>query len=149
MAIRPSFTQMWKHFSDINHSVPQVGKIIGGKVGTNINSNIFRNACALRMSYALNRSGIKIPHNESRWKTSSGADKNWYIYRVEDMVTFLNDRFGSADITSNFTGEKGIILFNVSGWSDATGHVTLWDGMTCSDQCYFPQSTGVKQWILK
>lgn len=42
---------MWNHFSDINRSVPQVGKIIGGKVEANIYSNIFRNACALRMSY--------------------------------------------------------------------------------------------------
>ncbi len=27
---------MWNHFSDINRSVPQVGKIIGGKVEANL-----------------------------------------------------------------------------------------------------------------
>lgn len=65
------------------------------------------------------------------------------------MIKFLNDRFGKFDITSGFANKKGILLFNVAGWSDATGHVTLWDGNTCSDKCYFTQSSGSQLWILK
>lgn len=149
MPQKPSFSTMWNRFSDINRDVSQVGKIIGGKVEVNINNHVFNNACALRMSYALNRAGIMIPRNESRWKTSSGADKNWYIYRVNDMVKFINDRFGKADITKNFSNDKGILFFNVSGWNDATGHITLWNGAACADKCYFPQSSGVQLWILK
>lgn len=34
-------------------------------------------------------------------------------------------------------GKKGIILFVVSGWPDATGHATLWNGSACYDHCYF------------
>ena len=149
MTLRPAFSHMWNYFSDINRDVSRVGNIIGGKVEVNINNNIFNNACALRMSYALNRAGITIPRNESRWKTSSGADKNWYIYRVDDMVRFLNDRFGKADLTKGVEHQKGVLFFNVSGWNDATGHVTLWNGVTCADKCYFHQSSGVQLWILK
>lgn len=29
------------------------------------------------------------------------------------------------------SGKKGIIVFEVSGWSDATGHADLWDGAGC------------------
>jgi hypothetical protein len=25
-------------------------------------------------------------------------------------------------------GRKGVIMFNVKGWDDATGHFDLWDG---------------------
>ncbi|MCT4700603.1 type VI secretion system amidase effector protein Tae4 [Enterobacteriaceae bacterium H20N1] len=148
MTIRPSFISMWQHFSTVNQNVPAVGKIIGGKVEENINSHIFENACAIRMSYALSYSGINIPRS-NRWSTSSGKDKKWYIYRVSDMIKFLTFRFGNADITSNFSDAKGILLFNVTGWSDATGHLTLWDGNSCSDKCYFPQSSGVQLWTLK
>ena len=54
MAIRPSFMNMWNKFSEVNGSVSDVGKLIGGKVGSNIQSHIFENACAIRMSYSLN-----------------------------------------------------------------------------------------------
>jgi cytoplasmic protein len=38
----------------------QVGSIIGGKVEVNIKANIFQNACAIRLSYAFNYSGMPI-----------------------------------------------------------------------------------------
>ena len=34
-------------------------------------------------------------------------------------------------------GKKGVILFEVSGWSDAQGHATLFNGQSCYDHCYF------------
>ena len=38
----------------------EVGKKIGGKVQYNIDQGIFQNACAIRMSYALNYSGVPV-----------------------------------------------------------------------------------------
>lgn len=35
--------------------------------------------------------------------------------------------------------EHGVILFEVSGWQDASGHASLWDGSGCYDHCYFNQ----------
>ncbi len=90
MASRPNFLQAWQRFSEVNVPVPLVGEKIGGKVGVNIkigegnnNNKGFQNACAIRMSYALNYSGSKIERGP--WVTVSGADKNWYIYRVKDL----------------------------------------------------------------
>ncbi len=69
--------------------ITSVGDLIGGKVKQNIDLWIkepllgFTNACAIRMSYALNYSGILIKRGV--WKTVSGTDKKWYIYRVRDL----------------------------------------------------------------
>lgn len=34
-------------------------------------------------------------------------------------------------------GKKGVILFEVTGWSDAAGHATVFNGTQCYDHCYF------------
>lgn len=162
MAKRPSFTQMAAHFAAIygSGSVLDVGKKIGGKVGENIDLGVkdpkvgFTNACAIRMSYSLNYSGVLIAPNAS-WSTVSGGDKKWYIFRVRDMLSYLQQKFGKPDKTAknpkpaDFSGIKGILAFRVSGWSDASGHATLWDGTGCSDHCYFPQASEASLWILK
>jgi len=65
------------------------------------------------------------------------------MYRVNDMIPYLESIFGKPDITikspkrTNCTGKKGIIVFSRSGWSNARGHVTLWNGNICSDACHF------------
>jgi hypothetical protein len=91
------------------------------------------------------------------WDTVSGSDKKWYIYRVSDLKKFLKFAFPKVpdDILSkknpkpyDFSGQKGILVFDV-GWSDATGHATLWDGTSCSDHCHFPVATEASLWILK
>lgn len=47
-----------------------------------------------------------------------------------------------------FFGLKGILVFGVQ-WSDASGHATLWDGIRCSDHCYFPVAMEASIWFLK
>lgn len=160
MELRPSFSTMWANFSTIygDGTVTSVGTKIGGKVGENIELGIkdptqgFTNACAIRMSYALNYS--KLPINRGVWNTVSGEDKKWYIYRVKDLLIFLTQSFGQPDKTvknpkpTDFSGLKGILVFKVT-WADASGHATLWDGIACSDHCYFPQATEASLWKLK
>ena len=116
MTPRPLFATMWKHFATIygDGTITTVGTTIGGKVGENIelgvnNPNLgFTNACAIRMSYSLNHSGV--PVSRGTWSTVSGGDKNWYIYRVRDLVTYLSQKFGKPDKTvktpkpSDFSG---------------------------------------------
>jgi hypothetical protein len=155
---RPKFNSMWKHFSTVHVSVPAVGKIIGGKVEKNIEIEFtkpgagFANACAIRMSYCLQKSGIII--SKGHWDTVSGGDKKLYIFRVADMKTFLGETFGKPDKTvfnpreSDFVGVKGILVFTQQ-FIGASGHATLWDGRLCSDHCYFPRSTKVELWQLK
>lgn len=147
-----------KVYDDIGKSVSAVGTLIGGKVNYNINNltpaqGQFQNACAIRMSYALNQSGIKIPHLPG--KTVSGKGGDWYLYKVVDLIDFLKKRFGEPDVifTTPTIGKllpyKGIVVFEVDQWDDATGHATVWDGVTCSDKCYFEQSKKAYLWELK
>jgi hypothetical protein len=136
-----------------------VGEKIGGKVGQNITLGItdpkagFTNACAIRMSYSLNYSGSPIVGGA--WSTVSGGDKRQYIYRVRDLATYFRQTFGKPEKTvkspkpTDFAGLKGILVFVVSGWNDASGHATLWDGKICSDHCYFPVATEASIWFLK
>lgn len=160
MAARPAFATMSSNFSTIygDGTVPSVGRKIGGKVGDNIALGVkdpkagFTNGCAIRMSYALNYSSSPVPRGT--WSTVSGGDGKWYIFRVRDLIAYLHHAFGKADKTvkspkpSDFAGMKGILVFNVQ-WRDATGHVTLWNGLTCSDHCYFPMASEASLWVLK
>jgi len=157
---KPPFGIMWLNFKTIygKGKITDVGDKIGGKVKHNIDLGVseptlgFTNACAIRMSYALNYSSITV--NRGIWKTVSGSDGKWYIYRVRDLLKFLDNSFGPPDKTvknpkpSDFSGLKGIIVFTVD-WQDATGHVTLWNGNLCSDNCHFPVASEASLWTLK
>ncbi len=157
---RPSFSPMWVNFITIygKGDIVDVGNMIGEKVKQNIDLGVkdpklgFTNACAIRMSYALNNSGVIV--SRGIWSTVSGKNKKWYIYRVRDLIKFLSHSFGPPDKTAknpqpkDFNGEKGLLVFSVN-WSDATGHATLWNGNTCSDRCHFPVASEVSIWTLK
>ena len=159
---RPSLSRSKRAFEqvydDIGKTVSAVGKLIGGKVDYNINhltpaQGQFQNACAIRISYVLNKTGIRIPHQPG--KTVSGNDGHWYFYKVNDLVIYLKTIFDDPDEVIHIpTLEKvalykGIIVFEVDGWDDATGHATLWDGVGCSDKCYFSESKKAYIWTLK
>lgn len=97
------------------------------------------------MSYILNQSGLIIPG--IRGQTLSGADQRQYFFRVKNLIAFLKLRWGDAEVVKyppagggTLAGKKGVILFEVSGWSDAAGHATLFNGSTCYDHCYFNES---------
>jgi hypothetical protein len=89
------------------------------------------NSCPLRMSRALNKNGFDInPNllpNAEYW---TGAGGKSYMMRVADMQKYLTIVLGQPDI-AKVRGK------NVSGWHDATGHMTLFNGNTCAHDCYF------------
>ncbi|MCL2589763.1 MAG: T6SS effector amidase Tae4 family protein [Betaproteobacteria bacterium] len=149
---RPHFLKAWKYFSQVNLSVPTIGKIFGAKVKQNIEisnkeDGKWTNACVIRMSYVLNRTGFPI--QSDKYGVVSARDGKWYMYRVSDMLLHLQDAFGSPDIEVNrpptpndFKDMKGILVFTGEGRGDARGHITLWDGLTCADICYFADNDG-------
>ncbi len=131
-----------RYFSEVKGlSVKYVGRKIGGKVEVNTEGNIFKNACALRMSYALIHAGITISRGDGA--VSSGKDGKWYLYRVEDLVKLIKNNIKSSPLNStidkyknDFKGKKGIIVFSSCGWADATGHIDLFDGAIVEGQEY-------------
>jgi len=164
---RPLFDNAWGAFIQIAVPVKDVGRIIGGHVEVNINippeQGGFANACPIRMSYVLNYSGFPI-HQDPRYSMVSGGDKKWYLYRVAEMMSYLENTFGPPDKTitgapaeSDFADKQGIVVVRGHGWSDAIGHITLWNGKICSDNChltanpdngtFIPETASI--WVLK
>lgn len=129
----------------VRFPVAEVGRKIGGAVQKNIelpkDEGRWENACPIRMSYVLNYTGFAIPKS-SRYPMVSGGDGYQYIYRVNAMLDYMEHAFGKPDKVvrspqeSDFAGMKGIIVVRGHGWSNAGGHVTLWDGTHCSDSCH-------------
>lgn len=135
-----SYTTLSPYFARVKHLAPsQVGQLIGGKVEENIKANIFQNACAIRLSYAFNYSGLPISKYDG--KVSSGKDKKWYLYRVEDMKSFVKRNIGGTPIKGHspkdFRGKKGIIIFTDCNWANASGHVDLFNGKEVEGHGYF------------
>jgi hypothetical protein len=153
---RPPFHVLWaasQRIYDPKNPTARVAQLIGGKIASNINApqNGWTNTCAVRMSYILNSAGVHIPFIKNQ--TVSGADKRWYFHYVRDVIVFLKQRWGVADLIAPYpphgggplAGKKGVVLFEVSGWNDAVGHASLWNGVACYDHCYFnePSATYV------
>ncbi|BCQ25600.1 cytoplasmic protein [Caballeronia sp. NK8] len=146
---RPMFAAAWAASMQIyDPSDPEgkVANVIGGKVAWNIRDadieSRWKNTCAVRMSYILNHSGVTIPAIAGR--TVTGADNRRYFYRVIDLIPFLKQRWGVPETMAyppsgggKLAGKRGVILFETSGWRDAQGHATLYNGITCYDSCYF------------
>jgi hypothetical protein len=146
---RPSFSLAWaasQRIYDAADSGKKVAEVIGGYVAKNINNpnpeQRWDNTCAVRMSYILNQSGLIIPRIPAQ--TVSGADQRQYFFRVKNLMSFLVQQWGKADIVKSspkvgdaLLGKKGVILFQVSCWGDAQGHATLYNGSMCYDHCYF------------
>jgi len=135
---RPNFASLLKNYPlrDDYPTRPSPGQQtiwdkIRGKVEANNKSGTFNNSCTVRMSYALNQSGCQIPY--VRGKTVSGADGNWYFFRLADLSAFLQGEWGDPEFISPddwkrvLAGQNGIIQYEIR-WHDATGHMTLWDG---------------------
>lgn len=144
---RPSFATAWAASQRIynpGNSGERVANVVGGAVAANIRdkTNPWRNTCAVRMSYILSQSGLSIPAIPG--KTKKGGDDRNYFFRVRDVITFLSAQWGTAEVVAYppsgggaLAGKKGVVLFDVQGWGDASGHATLFDGTGCYDHCYF------------
>ncbi len=146
---RPSFHAAWtaaNRIYDPSNSSVRVTNVIGGMVKRNIlhpdPKRRWENTCAVRISYVLNQTGARIPFVKK--ETVSGADGNWYFYRIERVLDYLRLQLGWPEIVAHppsdggvLAGQRGLLVFEISGWTDAKGHATLWDGAHCYDQCYF------------
>ena len=120
-----------------------VFKAIGGKVELNYDIGVFNNACATRVSKSLNSAGGAhlipffkdiSPNGKVEAQVSSGKNRKWHIFRVKMLVKHLTLKYGKpeeikpSEYKLKLKNRKGIIVFEVTGWNDATGHADLWDG---------------------
>jgi hypothetical protein len=135
MAQLPAWTPLWDEYPDyINFSSPAVKQMIGGSV----NSAMITNTCAVRLSRTLNYNQLKLPGNFPDLNYVKGADGLRYAYRVREIRRWMISKLGQPKFDKKKSeGDsfdkallkdlKGIIGFDIS-FSDATGHLDLWDG---------------------
>lgn len=127
-----------------------------------INGNAnYQNTCALRMSYALNHGGFKISRKVPYREYINENTNDSIILKVPLMIEFLKSKFKKSDIEfksdansfkSQMQGTKGIVVFEIK-YSDANGHVTLWNGSECidgsDDDFFHPRLHNLHFWELK
>lgn len=144
------FSKLWRNYP-VNSSAPEAYELVGGQAWALHleRPESYTNACALRFSRSLNYSGYVINNQHSGFYTVKGEDNLNYLLRVKETIKYVKENFGAptstfnssdismSEVQSQLMGKTGIIIFEVTGWSDATGHVTLWNGSTCGDSCYF------------
>jgi len=128
----PNFDELKKYY--LTGSKEDVKTTIGGGV----NADYIDNTCVVRVSRSLiyaNHPIDKMPG----LLTVPGADKKRYALRVKEFRKYMEKTYGKPSViekkgangliaVAKFNGKRGIIGFEVKGWSDATGHFSLWDG---------------------
>lgn len=143
---RPRYSDLWNAYAEVGlMDAASVYDLVGGDAAAlrSQKPDDYANACALRMSRAFNYGAYKIPtgtiiKNKSIYRVR-GGDGMPYILRVDEMIDFLEYNWGHADLVMTrggdgaISGKKGVIVVEVSGWSDARGHVVLWDGAKTGD----------------
>ena len=157
----PDFAKLWDAYP--NGEADEVKALIGGAV----DADWITNTCTIRMSRAFNYAGrewrIPFGHKYADQRaapkilnTVKGADGLRYAFRVAEFLKYLKEKFGKPQIRvfkargegmpAQFEGRRGIVVFNDCGWSDATGHVDLWDKDQIKHEAYWEQAKEVYLW---
>ena len=162
---RPSFADMDANYpKDASGTNDMKGddvySMVGGDVHAMYQTNPikYRNACALRISVSLNKSGVVIPDVSGTYK---GADGKNYFLGASTLREWMTSYFGAPDITakkdfeSSISGKQGIYIMepNFPARFGASGHATLYNGTDCiGGHCYFNAGGGgtyrVNLWTL-
>jgi hypothetical protein len=136
-----AWTPLWNQYPDYLYysDSKQVKKDIGGSV----DQAHLKNTCAIRLSRTLNYNGLPLQYSKGM-VTKKGADGKRYAIRVREIRTWLMSKLGKPefDVTkkegepfdkTKLSSMKGIIGFDIR-FSDATGHLDLWDGTRFSSE---------------
>lgn len=150
-----NFEKMWDAYPAPGGSADEAKHIIGGRA----TSDGIDNTCVLRVSRAFNYSGNLIPRSSTdEILTIKGGDGRNYAIRVREFTRYMRRKYGApsyeheypapggGEVPASFKGRQGVIIFEVEGWTDATGHADLWNGTTCRHHCYFNKASRVMLW---
>jgi hypothetical protein len=94
---RPSWADMQKHYPAKATDTKALYDKIGGALLGGHKKKWLANTCAVRMSYALLRSGFNLSRTADREASKLGGDQKWYWLRVADLRTELYSRFKGYD----------------------------------------------------
>lgn len=169
-----SFKAAYPKHSDPSYDTPAgMYSAVGGTVLNLYNSNpsAYQNTCALRISRALNYSGITIQPGTDRYQ---GADGKYYFLSAAALLKWMKKTFGTPTGSNHLTGaqggqngqnfpsllsgKKGIYIMtpNLPGGCPsasnpqgtgfcASGHADMIENSICDGGCYFNARGGVNE----
>jgi hypothetical protein len=158
-ANRPNWTKVIEHL-DGNSDLDKLCKDIAGEVQWDHEHNPdYKWTCSLRVCEALNDAGYTIDAGLIRgMEISRGADGNVYIWRDQDLIQYLQRKYGPADFLLNgsdwksIANEHGIVVMHADFGAGATawGHATLYDSGAFFD-LHAPeyQQTAITTWFWR
>jgi Type VI secretion system (T6SS), amidase effector protein 4/Putative peptidoglycan binding domain len=151
------FDRMWDAYPNPGEGAEEAKRTIGG--GANV--SWISNTCVLRISRSFNYGGYPIPDRAGdEIATVRGDDRLHYAFRVREFVRWIRRKLGPADfehaypppgggeVPAGLRGRQGLIVFEVEGWTDATGHIDLWDGAACRNHGYFERASKLMLWEI-
>ena len=138
----------------------EVYQLVGGQLYANhlANPTAYGNACAIRVSRALNYSGVIIPQISG--KTEKGSDNKNYFKNAKDLHSWMKKTFGTPTNSNHLTGTQGgkngenfpallsgkkgiyIMIANYPALF-ATGHADIINDTDCPGNCWFNPPGGV------
>lgn len=147
------FERMWNAYPAPKGEAAEAKKIIGGDA----DAAWLTNTCVIRVSRSLNYAGHPVLQGFTGLSTVRGADGMRYAFRVEEFRKYMTYVYGpptvsvtretpSEEVPGKLAGVSGILCFLVKGWTDATGHVDLWDGSAARHAEYFNRSHSISLW---
>lgn len=168
---KPTFDNVYNNYpKDANGDdmpADQVYNLVGGEPLSLYLADPIKNgnACAVRVSRALNYSGVAIPYIANQ--TYKGADGKYYFLGAAKLYNWIVKTFGSpnvhltaADGAPNGTNFKSKIMTSLhrgiyimkpisQASFQATGHATLWGGLDCiGGHNYFAAAKDIYIWDL-
>lgn len=171
----PSFTNFKNSFPTIGGQ--QLATLVGGQVLLLYTQypNVVRGFCALKVSRALNYSGIIIPNiitTNGNSGTVLGSDGKYYFLNAKSLNKWMQKTFGTGtanpkhlringcdggpnglnfiNLTSNKKGIYSMVSYN-SNW--ASGHADIINNSICESGCHFQDNPSapiefIDIWIL-
>ncbi len=163
----PSYDDFYNEFPLKNGGMmpsSEVYQLVGGQLYNShlANPSGYSNACAIRVSRALNYSGVIVPNIPGQ--TEKGADNKNYFLSAKNLNAWMEKTFGKPTGSNRLTGAQGgingknfpdllqdkqgvyIMIANYPGpnYFGATGHADIMENGTCpDDRCYFNATGGV------
>ncbi|HEX7152269.1 MAG TPA: T6SS effector amidase Tae4 family protein [Thermoanaerobaculia bacterium] len=140
-------------FADLRNNYPtedppDLFRNLGGGWPALISNPSYANTCTIRLSVALNRVGYPVPADlaaiDGNHKDGAG---NHIAIRVPTGEQLMIRHFGAStwgmsrtpgtpiDL-STVPAKTGVLVYLVTGATNANGHIDLWDGSTCLIDCH-------------
>ncbi|APR78274.1 Hypothetical protein A7982_03621 [Minicystis rosea] len=147
------FRRMWDEY-------PQgTAEEVKARIGGSVDAEWVTNTCVVRISRSLNYAGFPLPVKYPGFTTLKGGDGRRYGIRVRELKVYLRKEHGAPQLSHTYAGQggdvpealrgrRGLICFDVQGWSDASGHFDLWNGERCIYHGYFDRASAVHLWEI-